>query len=469
MFHGSPTQRLAHIKSNIAHFLPLSTPSPPISVTVVVGGFVPTKAFALQSALSKWHCSFPGTESDAALHAHIKKKSTTTRSSSSSNAQRCTVASAEEIPHLRTVFQCSTYDFESDDLQRNLPEKQWNVTLTMPVPISRLHVLEDQCTLWAGLPLIATVYIPTFNGRPEGYLNLEAALLEVLQLERRLRRSVRPVVCYLTVEVVTEETTSQTVAEPTNALRNRALRLVVTDFVLLSDGLHLIGGGNVVSLLTSSESSALIFEDVQKYTGVVIPAFAPVNPWYSRVQRQLALELSKSRHKLGIVHQVKTKQLTGPLGWGMSVTQADHEFKKWAKQVGKYKKQKEVKFGKGPDTSPLMLMVTARVPWFDERLRGTAWAQALHVKHCKKEAHVLLVTSAFQTTSAFAPVPPVNSSAWVMLKGAWAVRVAVAGVEIGRQGGEELARANKAIFLRHTASIKRGDYVPVVGDEELCE
>ena len=101
----------------------------------------------------------------------------------------------------------------------------------------------------------------------------------------------------------------------------------------------------------------------------------------------------------------------------------------------------------GDGAAPLAMMLTKRVPWFDERVRGAAWAQALHVRHSEVQA---------------------NSTTWATLGGVWAVRVAPVAEEVGQQGGEEQERANKALFLRHKDAAALGEYTPAVGVQDLC-
>ena len=356
----------------------------------------------------------------------------------SSAARICEADFGLELPYLRTVARIGYDETTLPPLEKLGDEP--GITLVTQVPISRLHLLEDQCTLWAGRPLAAAVYIPVYKGKPDGFQGLDAAVAEVLRLAKRVETSKEA--CTLTAEVLVEDICSSDTVEPTNTLRNRALRLVVTENVVLSDGLHLVIS-SLSQVLDSKSKLNKILAAVKDTAGVAIPTFAFTNPWYGRVSRQLSFEYAKSTFRGGILKQVRSKQLQGPLGWGLAKGRPMYfEFNKWAHQD--YTVNATTM---GDGAAPLAMMLTKRVPWFDERVRGAAWAQALHVRHSEVQA---------------------NSTTWATLGGVWAVRVAPVAEEVGQQGGEEQERANKALFLRHKDAAALGEYTPAVGVQDLC-
>jgi hypothetical protein len=304
-------------------------------------------------------------------------------------------------------------------------------------------VLEDQCTLWAGLPLAASIYIPLFNGRPANFSGLDAAVAEVLRVAKRIENTGPEASCRLSAEVLVENLCSRDSAEPTNALRNRALRLVSTKAVFLSDGMHLVSSG-LPRALASKKLANQVLKAANTTPGVLIPALAPINIWYGRVRRQLAMELASSSYRGGIIKQVRTNQMKGPLGWGLENDKKlmRAEFSKWVAQ--KYTLNTTTL---GDGAAPLALMLTEKVPWFDERLRGAAYSQALFVRHAEYLS---------------------KNTTWSTLGGVWAVRLAPFDHVVGDQGGDQQERANIAFFLRHREAALKGKYVPAVGLQELC-
>ncbi|KAL4530587.1 hypothetical protein Ndes2437B_g04076 [Nannochloris sp. 'desiccata'] len=156
------------------------------------------------------------------------------------------------------------------------------------------------------------------------------------------------------------------------------------------------------------------------------------------------MELASSAYRGGIIKQVRTNQMKGPLGWGLENDEKlmTAEFSKWAAQ--QYTLNTTTL---GDGAAPLALMLTVKVPWFDERLRGAAYSQALFVRHAEYLA---------------------RNTTWSTLGGVWAVRLAPFDHVVGDQGGDEQERANIALFLRHKEAAMKGKYVPAVGLQELC-
>ncbi|KAL4544938.1 hypothetical protein Ndes2526B_g02066 [Nannochloris sp. 'desiccata'] len=443
IFQDSRPGSFNNIKRNVVRFLPfISHVVAPPSVAfalqraadreaslLVPGEPIPDSV--LESSLASWICSKDGSEwsqrARSARQSLLDSKQLRQRSvkEAGSEARICEADWGNDSPDLRSIAHIG-YDPASKAVEKSKIVGVQNadsandgdlVTLVTQVPISRLHVLEDQCTLWAGLPLAASIYIPVVNGRPANFSGLDAAVAEVLRVAKNIENAGPETSCRLSAEVLVENLCSSDRGEPTNALRNRALRLVSTKAVFLSDGMHL---------------------------GVLIPALSPINTWYGRIGRQLAMELASSAYRGGIIKQVRTNQMKGPLGWGLENDEKlmTAEFSKWAAQ--QYTLNTTTL---GDGAAPLALMLTVKVPWFDERLRGAAYSQALFVRHAEYLA---------------------RNTTWSTLGGVWAVRLAPFDHVVGDQGGDEQERANIALFLRHKEAAMKGKYVPAVGLQELC-
>lgn len=470
IFQESTPTSFGNIKRNIVRFLPFTPEAvAPPSVAfalqrsadreaslLVPGEPVPDSVLA--SSLASWRCTEDGSEwsqrarSSRRLLLDSKQLRQRSVREAGSKARLCEADWGIDSPDLRSIAHIG-YDpasivigkSKSAGEFRNADSANDNdlVTLVTQVPISRLHVLEDQCTLWAGLPLAAAIYIPLVNGRPANFSGLDAAVAEVLRVAKRIENTGPETSCRLSAEVLVENLCFSNRAEPTNALRNRALRLVSTKAVFLSDGMHLVGA-NLPRALESKELTNQVLKAAHITPGVLIPALAPVNTWYGRVGRQLAMELASSRYRGGIIKQVRTNQMKGPLGWGLENDKKlmRAEFSKWVSQ--KYTLNTTTL---GDGAAPLALMLTDKVPWFDERLRGAAYSQALFVRHAEYLS---------------------RNTTWSTLGGVWAVRLAPFDHVVGDQGGEEQERANIAFFLRHREAAKEGKYVPAVGLQELC-
>ena len=470
IFNGSSAGSFTKIKRNIVRFIPLAPQAvaPPSvafalqraadrEASLLVPG-EPVSDDVLRSSLASWVCSDGGSDlSQRARTAHrslVESKQLRRRNikEAGSQARLCQADWGIDLPDLRSVASIG-YDPASRDaasavgslnvVRTNADSADGVVTLVTQVPISRLHVLEDQCTLWAGLPLAATIYIPLVNGRPANFSGLDAAVAEVLRVAKNIENAGLEAACRLSAEVVVENLCSTDSAEPTNALRNRALRLVSTKAVFLSDGMHLVSA-SLPQALASKSLASKVLKAADTTPGVLIPALATVNTWYGRVGRQLAMELASSTFRGGIIKQVRSNQMKGPLGWGLEKdeTAMNKEFTKWVAQKSELN---TTTLGDG--AAPLALMLTEKVPWFDERLRGAAWSQSLFVKHAESVS---------------------KNTTWATLGGVWAVRLAPLDHMVGHQGGDEQARANKALFLRHKEAAAGGKYVPAVSLQELC-
>ncbi len=467
IFHGSTPGSFSNIKRNISRFIPFAAVAvaPPSvafalqraadrEASLLVPG-EPVPEAVLGSSLANWVCSADGSQwSQRARSAHrslLDSKQLRQRSvkETGSEARLCQADWGIDLPDLRSVahigYDPASIVAESNKLGsvQNADSEKDPVTLVTQVPISRLHVLQDQCTLWAGLPLAATIYIPLVNGRPANFSGLDAAVAEVFRVAQSIENAGPEAACRLSAEVVVEDLCSSDSAEPTNALRNRALRLVNTKAVFLSDGMHLVSA-SLATALASKKLAQQILQAADTTPGVLIPALAPANTWYGRVGRQLAMELASSTFRGGIIKQVRSNQMKGPMGWGLDNDESAmrKEFTKW---IGAKNQLNSTTLGDG--AAPLALMLTEKVPWFDERLRGAAYSQALHVRHAEYFA---------------------KNTTWATLGGVWAVRLAPLDHDVGDQGGDEQARANKALFLRHKAAVEGGKYIPTVGLQELC-
>jgi hypothetical protein len=463
IFHGSRPSIFSNMKRNISRFIPFApqAAAPPSvafalqraadrEASLLIPG-EPVPDSVLGSSLANWVCSADGSEGSqrarSARHSLLESKKLRRRSvkEAGSEARLCEADWGIDLPDLRTVahigYDPSSMVVESNNLAAF--ENTDDVTLVTQVPLSRLYVLQDQCTLWAGLTLAASIYIPLVNGRPANFSGLDAAVAEVLRVAKEIENAGPEAVCRLSAEVVVENLCSSDSAEPINALRNRALRLVTTKAVFLSDGMHLVSA-SLATALASKKLSNQILKAAETTPGVLIPALAPSNTWYGKVGRQLAMELASSTFRGGIIKQVRSDQMKGPLGWGVDDDKMAmrKEFTKW---IGAKNELNSTVLGDG--AAPLALMLTEKVPWFDERLRGAAYSQSLHVRHAEYFA---------------------KNTTWATLGGVWAVRLAPLEHEVGEQGGNIQAKVNKALFLRHKEAAIKGKYVPAVGLQELC-
>lgn len=461
IFAASPQHPVRNMRRYAERIAPWgSRPDVPPSVAAAMEAAVAREAAALpagkpvsqavlRSSLAGWRCAPEGAEWSqrarasrrAAVETHRLHRRTAAEAGGA--ARRCESDWDVELPDLQAVAHIG-HDPQAAPGPRQLGDAP-GVTLVTQVALSRLHVLEDQCRLWKGLPMAAAIYVPLSEGRPEGYAALDAAVADVLRAARRLEAAAAEgEACYLAADVLVEDICAAGTPEPSNALRNRALRLVATRAVFLSDGQHLVGN-TLVSMLSNKESLKEVLAAAEATAGVVVPAYAPTRPWYGNIARQLAVEIVESSYRGGVMKGVKSKELRGPLGWGLEDAPGamDAAFKNWSHQKGNTLNTTAM----GDGAAPLAVMLTSRVPWLDERARGVGWAQALHVRHAEALA---------------------NSTTWTYMANAWAIRLAPQEDEVGRQGGAAQARANKALFARFKAAVAKGTYLPAVGVEELC-
>lgn len=356
-------------------------------------------------------------------------------------SKRCRDDADADLPVLKTV---ATLGGPLPDVAAAVTAE--GVTLVMQVPISRLHVLEDQCYVWRRLPLTAAIYIPVVGGAVEGFAGVDDAVEAVRGMGARLDQA-GPGACALHADVVIEEVCpgadGAPPPTPLNALRNRALRLAATTAVLLADGTHLVSGGVADMALWQGGAAAQLVRAATQFAGVVVPAFAPTNPWMAKVARQLANELARSRFKTGVVHQVQARLLEGPMGWGLAPgADAARAFEAWVEQTTDLNR---TELGQGAE--PHAIVLTSRMPWFDERARGSRGAQALHVRAVEAAA---------------------GTRRWATMGRGWAIRLAPAGVAFGDEGGDADAAFNAQLARELEHEVASGTYEPVVGLQQLC-
>lgn len=447
------------MKSKIASVMPKPQIAPAPAVTFALSAALAKQSVmtswessvpqeVLGSSLSAWSCSSEAREyqkrhgSTRSTMAGTKRLRQKTPKEAGGEHKLCTGVWDGTLPVLHTVATIGNDPAASKRPPASKSSQEEGVTFVTQVPITRLHLLEDQCRLWPGLPMAAAIYIPMVNGRVESYVGIDAALAEVLQMGTRLENSGLEAACSLRAEVVYEEMCGEAMPEPTNALRNRALALATTRAVFLADGQHLVSLSFSKALKNKYVARTLL-EAAEVTAGVAIPALAPTNPWFGRVAKQIAVETASSKFLNGVINQIRSKQLQGPLGWGLD-DRGQHE----ALQRWQYSRERKTNFTQmGDGAAPQALMMASRVPWFDERQRGGAWAQALHVRHAEALA---------------------GTDTWATFGGAWAVRLAPVTEEVGSQGGAAQERSNELLFKRSIGAVVKGKYVPTVGVQELC-
>ena len=346
------------------------------------------------------------------------------------------------------------------------------VTLIVPVHISRLFILEDICRMWQELPVAATIYVPTHGGIPTMYNAVDDAILDVKEMERRLEENPHdnPLLvkikskgaCRLSLEVYTEDTCGlegKITPEPINAMKNKAMQLVETQGVIITDGEHLLNSGLMRQLHKRSVREKLT-QMAEQYHGVLIPSFVPVNGWFNRISHQLAQELARTRYHHGIVKLVQSNQLTGPEGWGLDPKKERAK----AFQAWRYDQHGFNYTRLGDGSNPIVFMLTSQVPFFDESLRGVGWSAALHARHME------------------AMVQTPNVDTWAMYGEAWAIRMAPMGQKVIKSASKDQAsfmedytealseaeNFNRNHYFKWREAAMSGTYVPTVSSMESC-
>lgn len=362
-------------------------------------------------------------------------------------AHQCMDDWTSNLPELQRILAVGFDPKISPPKKMTYDSLETSVSLVTPVNIDNLHVVEDQCRLWRGLPLVAIVYVPLHVGSAkdsEKQKNTRAAVLDsaVLDVLRMVKKIHAGKYCQLTLEVVAERLCSSNhdrpSAMPLNALRNRGLRLVMSQGVLLGDGRHLISH-RVSKTIRNKKALSSLLRAANQSVGLVIPSFYPSNPWYGRLGRQLALEVATMPGKFLIEKAVKQKQLEGPFGW-MTNDPGLTPFQMWFSLKGNNNK-----ISLESDASAQVLVLKEKAPYFDERLRGYHMSQSLHMRHSEMLS---------------------QQRDWSIMGVGWAIRVHH-GQEIEEES-TSLQQANRKLYQQSLKLIKNGSYTPIVGFSELC-
>jgi hypothetical protein len=260
------------------------------------------------------------------------------------------------------------------------------VTFIMPVIWTSLGALEEQCRLWRGHPLSAAVYFPQHSAPKRGG-RLDDALASAIALHRDMEAAGPEGACALSLEVFAEYVCEEEEEEerkesrvPLGALKNRALRTAATEAILVSNGQYLVHQYLSAMLddpgLRGSLMAAVRSTD---FAGVVLPTVAPSRAWplLERVAPQLAAEVAR-QPKTMVVGSVKLGQLDGLGDWELSKEEVQKFWEDWAPAKGEGLKKVDLMAG----TSPHAIVLSSRVPWFDERLRGEEeLAATLQARH----------------------------------------------------------------------------------------
>ena len=385
------------------------------------------------------------------------------------------IRNPSHLPILNLVhsFGYNAKDLQNPSLENRMDRGQSgdSITLVAPIHISRLFILEDICRMWNGLPVAAAVYIPMHGETPLTHASLEDAMSEIRQLEENLalepheneilskNKSKGP--CKLSFDVFTENVCDLNgVSEPLNALKNRAMRLVKSEAVILTDGEHLLNSGFAHQLNKSPVRQKLI-NLAKSYPGVLIPSFIPANSWLSKVSHRLGQELAYTRFRNGIVELVRSEHLAGPEGWGMTTQEMRNAFNKW-----KYDAHGFNFTSLGHGANPITVVLTDRVSVFDETLRGVAWSASLHVR---------MLESAVEGNKS-------EDLSWPMYGEAWAIRMAPVGEEVIKSNERAErdtwnkivrkqtpeAKFNQDHYYKWLETAHNRTYVPAVGMIETC-
>ncbi|KAL4420521.1 hypothetical protein ABPG75_010177 [Micractinium tetrahymenae] len=322
------------------------------------------------------------------------------------------------------------------------PPAAEGITLVTQLSLERLPMLERQCRVWAGYPLAAAVYIPLIQGKvasgDDPRLNgssLDAALVPLLKLHAAAEAGTG---CILDVEIVTEAHCDAASAAlyPTNAVRNRALRLVGTEAVLLLD-VDFLPSSSLLERAADARHRAALMALLQQPVALVLPAFETAGK--KRADAELAArvvtagkEAVLSALDSGALHPFHSGHYTR----GHLPT----DFRRWAVQTQPY----NCTFTRGFE--PYILLHRARVPWYDERFRGYFINKLAHAAHLH-----YLGTRFLVHPDAFVVHQPHKTAA-----------------SKGQARAQGLNHMYTRLFSRALGQMQVGNYLPYVADPHLC-
>ncbi|PSC71803.1 Glycosyltransferase LARGE2 [Micractinium conductrix] len=252
-------------------------------------------------------------------------------------AARCRsdAAPAAPLPHLRSAAVLFSR-------KRRPPA---GVTVVTQLSLERLAMLERQCRSWSH-PLAAAVYVPLLHGRVASAdsaaldgSSLDAALLPLLRLHAQMEADADA--CQMDLEVVTEARCSaeEAALQPTNAARNRAMRLVATE----------------------ARHRRAVLKFLQQPVALILPAFQTAGRRDTDAEQ--AVETASSG-KQAVLAQLDARTLV-PFHSGLfSKGHASTDYRRWAFASNAF----EVGFTMGFE--PYILVHRKHVPPYDERFRG---------------------------------------------------------------------------------------------------
>ncbi len=269
------------------------------------------------------------------------------------------------------------------------PRPEQAVTIVTQLSLERIHMLEQQCSLWPQ-QIAAAFYIPLVQGKIFSAESskwdgapLEEALAAVAAMHAALEKNNT---CILDVDLVVEEmcTPQKALDYPVNALRNRALLLASTELVLLLDVDFIVDQ----NLARGTTANATMYTELvgmlSQGAAMVLPAFETADEGDAGVK--LAVR-AVQRGKSYLVPHLKVNDAFPFHGCYFPVGQGATESVYWIRNATTkpYRILYEEYF------EPYLLMKKSLVPLYDERFTGRHRNKMQHIMHVAVQSRMALV------------------------------------------------------------------------------
>lgn len=305
------------------------------------------------------------------------RRSTTTPSDSKIY-QACQSDPSLHLPLLKNV-----HTWKGRDLAHS------SVSIVTQLSLERLSMLRSQCRVWTD-KITAAVYIPYMKGF--GVISDEVRALNgstlqdiVIFVDDFYHKLERDAPCSLDLELVLEKFTDWNDPSiglyPFNAVRNRALKLVETESVMLLDADFM--PSKTLSLSYQKKPSVLkhMIDTLDKKVAFVLPAFETSNRGLDgkNIAKKISLNGKEELLTAWSAGQVEGFQVEQyPAGHGPT------QFDRWLNASSPY----SIKYRKGFE--PYILVHRKYVPWYDERFRGYGRDKIVHLTHIADQLGIKL-------------------------------------------------------------------------------